>query len=146
VFESIPESVAAQAATCVALLGSGEQSGELPAHVGSRPEGDVLLRLAHVPTGLPAALGALPVGARVVSSACTGVTYAAIAGDGADDALAQVRAALLSHDGTAVVLRDPSGRLDHWGPVGSSLELMRRVKHRFDPDGRMSPGRFVGGL
>ena len=36
--------------------------------------------------------------------------------------------------------------LDHWGPVGDALELMRRVKDQFDPDRRMSPGRFVGGL
>jgi glycolate oxidase FAD binding subunit len=48
-----------------------------------------------------------------------------------------------------VVLRAPDAvreRLDHWGPVGDSLDLMRRVKERFDPERRMSPGRFVGGL
>jgi glycolate oxidase FAD binding subunit len=30
--------------------------------------------------------------------------------------------------------------------VGDALDLMRRVKDRFDPERRMSPGRFVGGL
>jgi glycolate oxidase FAD binding subunit len=48
-----------------------------------------------------------------------------------------------------VVLRAPESvrdRLDHWGPVGDALDLMRRVKDRFDPGRRMSPGRFVGGL
>jgi glycolate oxidase FAD binding subunit len=60
-----------------------------------------------------------------------------------------LRAGLARHDGTAVVLSSPPGQypdLDHWGPVGDALELMRRVKDQFDPDRRMSPGRFVGGL
>jgi glycolate oxidase FAD binding subunit len=32
-----------------------------------------------------------------------------------------------------------------WGPV-SSLPLMRAVKDRFDPEYRMAPGRFAGGI
>ncbi|MGW5259592.1 FAD-binding oxidoreductase [Microbispora sp. NPDC004025] len=36
-------------------------------------------------------------------------------------------------------------RLDRWGHVGA-LPLMRRVKERFDPGRRLSPGRFVGGI
>jgi glycolate oxidase FAD binding subunit len=35
--------------------------------------------------------------------------------------------------------------VDVWGPV-PGLAVMRRIKERFDPDGRMNPGRFVGGL
>jgi glycolate oxidase FAD binding subunit len=35
--------------------------------------------------------------------------------------------------------------VDTWGPVGG-LNLMRRVKDQFDPDHRLAPGRFVGGI
>jgi glycolate oxidase FAD binding subunit len=35
--------------------------------------------------------------------------------------------------------------VDPFGPV-AALDLMRAVKHRFDPERMMSPGRFVGGL
>ncbi|MFI6325805.1 FAD-binding oxidoreductase [Nonomuraea sp. NPDC050556] len=35
--------------------------------------------------------------------------------------------------------------VDRWGAV-DALPLMRRVKERFDPGRRMSPGRFVGGI
>ncbi len=50
--------------------------------------------------------------------------------------------------GRVVVLAAPDEigrRVDRWGHVGA-LKLMRRVKERFDPDRRMSPGRFVGGI
>jgi glycolate oxidase FAD binding subunit len=33
-----------------------------------------------------------------------------------------------------------------WGPAGDDFELMQRVKRVFDPQGVLSPGRFIGGL
>jgi glycolate oxidase FAD binding subunit len=151
VFESIAESVRAQARTAVELLGSGKESDDVPDEFGLRPGGadDVVLRIAHLPTALPHVLGALPTGAQVSASAATGVTYAAMPAAQAAAALLRLRSAVAPFDGTAVVLRAPEGvrdELDHWGPVGDALELMRRVKERFDPERRMSPGRFVGGL
>jgi glycolate oxidase FAD binding subunit len=150
-FESIAESVAGQATAAVALLGGGEESEELPEDFGRRPGGadDVLLRLAYAPASLSAVLEALPAGTAVAAHAATGVSYAAVPAGEAAEALPRLRAAIAPHDGTAVVLRAPDAvreRLDHWGPVGDSLDLMRRVKERFDPERRMSPGRFVGGL
>ncbi len=150
-FESIAESVTAQADAARDLLGGGTASDEVPDGFGARPGGpdDVVLRIAHVPTGLPVALAALPPGSRVSASAATGVTYAAVDAQQAAEALPRLREALRAVDGSAVVLQAPEGvrdGLDHWGPVGDPLELMRRVKERFDPEGRMSPGRFVGGL
>ncbi|MGW5673027.1 FAD-binding oxidoreductase, partial [Micromonospora sp. NPDC003776] len=59
-----------------------------------------------------------------------------------------VRAAATAAGGHAVVLTAPTevrDRVDLWGPV-DGLTLMRRVKHRFDPDARLAPGRFVGGI
>jgi glycolate oxidase FAD binding subunit len=35
--------------------------------------------------------------------------------------------------------------VDLWGPV-PSLGLMRAVKAQFDPEHRMAPGRFAGGI
>ena len=37
-------------------------------------------------------------------------------------------------------------RVEAWGPLGSRLELTRRVKEKFDPRGVMNPGRFAGGI
>jgi len=49
---------------------------------------------------------------------------------------------------TAIVLHAPPAvraLADLFGPV-PSLSLMRAVKARFDPDRRMAPGRFAGGI
>ncbi|MBW3653576.1 MAG: hypothetical protein KY433_08290 [Actinobacteria bacterium] len=106
----------------------------LPGHAGAR------LRLVVVTTNAA--------GTAVAASAGTGVAYAALPASEAG-ALPALRTALAPYDGTAVVLQAPDpvrASLDHWGPVGDALDLMRRVKERFDPERRMSPGRFVGGL
>jgi glycolate oxidase FAD binding subunit len=49
---------------------------------------------------------------------------------------------------SAVVLHAPAAvraAVDLWGPV-PALGLMRAVKDRFDPEHRMAPGRFAGGI
>jgi glycolate oxidase FAD binding subunit len=150
-FESIPESVQVQARAATGLLGGGVEQEEPPPAFGQRPgaDDDLRLRLAFAPASLSEVLKLLPRGTAVAASACTGVAYAALPAADAPAALTRLRVGLARHDGTAVVLSAPPGQypdLDHWGPVGDGLELMRRVKDQFDPDRRMSPGRFVGGL
>jgi glycolate oxidase FAD binding subunit len=61
--------------------------------------------------------------------------------DGLADGLPPSRA-------SAVVLCAPPAvrdTADMWGPV-PSLALMRAVKDQFDPEHRMAPGRFAGGI
>jgi glycolate oxidase FAD binding subunit len=36
--------------------------------------------------------------------------------------------------------------LDVWGPPSDAQPLMVRIKQRFDPNGTLNPGRFVGGI
>ena len=59
-----------------------------------------------------------------------------------------LRARAASYGGSVVVLDAPAdvkAAVDVWGPV-PGLELMRAVKDRFDPQRRLAPGRFVGGI
>ncbi len=49
---------------------------------------------------------------------------------------------------SCVVLHAPAdvmAVIDMWGPV-PSLGLMRALKAQFDPEHRMAPGRFAGGI
>ena len=64
-------------------------------------------------------------------------------------AVTEVRERLAALGGSLVVVKAPphlKRQVDAWGPAGDAVGLMRRVKERFDPDHRMSPGRFVGGI
>ncbi len=64
-------------------------------------------------------------------------------------AVSAVRAALTAAGGWLVIHDAPAalrGAVDPWGPAPGSFAIMRQLKHRFDPDRRLNPGRYVGGL
>jgi glycolate oxidase FAD binding subunit len=64
-------------------------------------------------------------------------------------AVTEMRERLAARGGSLAVVKAPAHlkrEVDAWGPAGDALGLMRRVKERFDPERRMSPGRFVGGI
>ena len=61
--------------------------------------------------------------------------------------LPQLRRDLEAASGSLVVLKQPAeSNLDCWGTLPDSLPLMREIKGRFDPEGVLNPGRFLGGI
>ncbi|HYV64612.1 MAG TPA: hypothetical protein VE964_00125, partial [Myxococcales bacterium] len=61
--------------------------------------------------------------------------------------LGDARAELVRRGGSLIVQASPDGfRFEPWGPPPPSFSIMQRVKQNFDPDRRLNPGRFVGGL
>jgi glycolate oxidase FAD binding subunit len=66
---------------------------------------------------------------------------------GAVEHLPQLRRELEAAGGSLMVLKQTAERkLDCWGALPDSLPLMREVKRRFDPEGVLNPGRFLGGM
>jgi len=64
-------------------------------------------------------------------------------------ALTVLRAGLADLGGSAVLHAAPQqirGTEDVWGPSPAAFAIMERMKERFDPQRRLNPGRFVGGL
>jgi glycolate oxidase FAD binding subunit len=127
------------------ILGGATVSATPPAWWGRYPwdAGTVGLKLTAALSGVPVLLAAAD-GYPVRGSVGAGVLYAAVPPDPA--VVERLRAAATGAGGYAVVLACAGVEgLDRWGPV-PGLDLMRRVKAQFDPEGRLAPGRFVGGI
>ena len=147
VVEGVEAGVDARAKAVAAAVGGA--LADLPGGFGQRPwaDGEVGVKVAAEIGALEEVLRSLDdAGAsRVAGAAGSGVLYAALPDVGVVPSL---REALAPYDGSVVVLHasdEDRRRVDPWGPV-KGLSLMRRVKERFDPERRLAPGRFVGGI
>jgi glycolate oxidase FAD binding subunit len=159
--EGIEAGVADRESTTLGLLGPAAEASDVPAGWGGLPwrDGEVALKLTFALSGLVRVLSAARSAAdatgldlRLRGSAGAGVAYGALPGDADPAAVAtlvrEVRATCAAVGGSLVVVDGPPAikqAVDVWGPV-PALDLMRRVKERFDPDRRLAPGRFVGGI
>ncbi len=158
--EGTDEGVAERATAIARLLDAPAGDGEAPPWWGRYPfgPGDVALKVTSA-IGRVAATVAFAHDAAVdrgltpsVRASAAGVTHVGLAGDAPADRLAayvdELREAAAGDGGSVVVLAAPDelrGEIDVWGPV-PGLSLMRRLKAELDPDRRLAPGRFVGGI
>ncbi|MGH3868697.1 MAG: FAD-binding oxidoreductase [Pseudonocardiaceae bacterium] len=111
------------------------------------PPGGPAATVTCEPTGLAELLATAP-GALRGSAGAGVLTVGLDDGDRLGAELAQLREIATRHGGFAVLRCAPPQRkagLDVWGPV-PALALMRRLKDQFDPEHRLAPGRFVGGI
>ena len=160
--EGIPPGVEGRTCEALDLLGVGATAGsEAPGWWGADPlmGGEVLLKVTHEIAGLAQLLGALDdacaatgLTAHLRGSVAVGAVTVGLGSPADAHAVARCVESLRQHaptfGGSVVVLEAPGdfkADLDVWGPVGG-LELMRAVKHRFDPERLLAPGRFVGGI
>ncbi|MEA2351020.1 MAG: glycolate oxidase binding subunit [Thermoleophilaceae bacterium] len=115
---------------------------------GQRSPDGIVLRVSGVQAQLADQLRAAErAGGTLVGRAGYGLSWIALEAD-RPGAVEDIRRALAPSP--CVLLDAPAelrGRVDVWG-VGesSAIDLMRRVKRRFDPAGACSPGVMVGGI
>ena len=113
---------------------------------GQRSRGRALVRLAARPHELPTVLRATErAGGTLVGRAALGTSYVEVDPDAVEPLLKGLP------PGARVALLDAPSELhetlDPWGTADPGvLELMRRVKARFDPAYACNPGVFVGGI
>lgn len=163
--EGIPSGVEAQVETASHILkGFGEVreiTDDEPGSSAPPGAGDdgVAVKISAPPAELAgvldSTLGACSrsgVTPRVTGHAGTGVTYIGLSGGGEEaraGVVEELREIWSRRGGSLVVREAPPAfkeRVEAWGPVGSRLEVTRRVKEKFDPRGILNPGRFVGGI
>jgi glycolate dehydrogenase FAD-binding subunit len=114
---------------------------------GQRSSAGALMRVAARPSALPAVLEAVQAsGATAVGRAAVGHSFVDL-----DPGALGTLLAHLPRGAVAVLLDAPDelrAAVDPWGEPADvpALELMRRVKERFDPAGACNPGVFVGGI
>ncbi len=120
----------------------------LVARVSARPA-DLAVFLAEAEAAAEAAGAVLEVAVHVG----TGVAWCQLLGVREPavwcELAARLRAAARRLGGWAVFEAVPAevlGQIDPWGYAAPALAVMQRVKTAFDPHGRLSPGRFVGGM
>ncbi len=114
--------------------------------------GDVVVKASTVPSGLPAAMAATQAaGGTLVARAGLGLAWLQLpAGDSAAETAARIERLRESLEpAPCVVLDAPTevrAAVDPWGGETGPVDLMRKVKERFDPAGVCAPGLFVGGI
>ena len=173
-FGGAKEDVADQAATLRSLVDADDELEELVQGDGdavmaelrdSRAVGEALLRLkvSVLPTKVTVFMTAVEHEGRrsglamaVQAHAGNGVIYVRVSQPHGSDSrrpahalVERLRAEATGLGGTLVVEQaapDVKPGLDLWGGGIEALALMKRVKQTLDPQGVLSPGRFVGGI
>jgi glycolate oxidase FAD binding subunit len=120
-------------------------------HFSAREElfeqpGGVIIKATMLPSGIAQmSADVVRLGGHAVTQA-TGIMFARFSEEAAAKALPSLHAYIeTAGDGALTVLRELTHPLPSWGE-DKIPALMREIKHRFDPNRTLNPGRFVGGI
>jgi glycolate oxidase FAD binding subunit len=146
---SLPEVLHTQAAALEAMAQSeGLRSGAAADDVWSARQQRMAHEFVCKGTMLPSEIARFAervrgLGGESVTQG-TGIMIAGWAAAAAEG-LMQLRGEVEQANGSLMVLKQPAeSKLECWGTPPDSLPLMREIKHRFDPEGILNRGRFLG--
>ena len=135
------------------LEGEGAGGGGIVLRLGTLPS-----RVYTVMEAAAQALKPLASGAMIIGDCGVGLVKLCLGPEGLTTgaidapllgALRDLAGLVVGHGGFAVVETAPpeaKTQLEVWGSPPSSFPLLKALKHKFDPESVLSPGRFIGGL
>jgi len=136
---AVTQQITRLSAVCIHL--ADDEISLFSRHRSDREEAHVRLKIAALPNALPAV-------ARALASLAGQLAWYPTLGLGfftaPEVSVAALEAARRDLPGTLTVEQGPSSPAPWSNP--SALALHRAVKSRFDPEGLLAPGRFVGGI
>ncbi|PDV98419.1 FAD-binding oxidoreductase [Candidatus Chloroploca asiatica] len=126
------------------------QLNDLP-QTATVADDELVIRLTTLPSQLALALTRarttaheLGITLTVSARSLNGVAYLRARGN--DEQLRTWHNRLYAHQPTTAVLGGPlhlRREMPAWGQPPTTVEVMRRIKHQFDPTNRLNPGRYV---
>ncbi|HSE38937.1 MAG TPA: FAD-linked oxidase C-terminal domain-containing protein, partial [Blastocatellia bacterium] len=133
-----------------ATLLSEHQAGEVWAEVGDFEKQAIRVRLSVPVSAVPAEFEKAYLAhldCVVTADIGTGIIRVGFDADAlsAVDQIKRLRASAAGAKGTLTIEKAPAGvraSADAWGHVGTTAELMRSIKARFDPQSLLNPGKF----
>jgi glycolate oxidase FAD binding subunit len=111
-----------------------------PRHDAIRAGGPWRVKVATLPTRLEA----VRLGGAFAWYATLGIGFAS--GELSAREIEAARADLVAAGGSLIVEQAPDASVSPWGPPPPGFAVMQALKQRFDPERRLNPGIFVGGL
>ncbi len=87
--------------------------------------------------------------AQAVIHAGSGLGWLILPSDTRSHLIAEIRSRCQAAGGYLSLLQAPISlktQMEVWGYSGNALALMKKIKYQFDPENRLSPSRFVGGI
>jgi glycolate oxidase FAD binding subunit len=135
------------------LMWEGTGGGALTIRLGTLPS-----RVYTIMEAAAQALKSLTSGAMIIGDCGVGVVKLCLGPEGLAagvieapllGALRELSGLVAGHGAYAVVESAPPAakmQLEVWGAPPSSFALLKALKRKFDPEGILSPGRFIGGL
>jgi glycolate oxidase FAD binding subunit len=135
------------------LEGEGADGGNIMVRLGTPPSRVHAIMEAAAQALEPLAAEAMIIGDCGVGLVQLSLGPEGLAGGAIDapllGALRDLAGLVVRHGGYALVENAPPAaktQLEVWGPPPSHFTLLKALKRKFDPEGILSPGRFIGGL
>ena len=106
--------------------------------------GTCTMKATMLPSQIPATMAGIHAlgGTGVIQATGTMIAHVPPNVEG----ILQLRTQFEDSGGSLTILRDCPKGVDRWGKLPDSIDLMRRIKHQFDPNNILNPGRFIGGI